>query len=76
MRLNLISAIALVLVIIGALNWGLVGLFEFDVVAALFGPMSLVTRAIYVVVGFSALCVAYHWAAARTRDPERVDAVR
>ena len=39
------------LVIIGALNWGLVGLFQFDLVAALFGAMSLVSRAIYAIVG-------------------------
>jgi uncharacterized membrane protein YuzA (DUF378 family) len=43
------------LLIIGGLNWGLVGLFGFDLVAAIFGEMSLLTRAVYMVVGFCAL---------------------
>lgn len=47
--------LALTLVIIGGLNWGLVGLFNFDVVAAIFGEMSAATRVIYVLVGLSAL---------------------
>jgi uncharacterized membrane protein YuzA (DUF378 family) len=45
----------LVLVIIGGLNWGLVGLMEFDLVAALFGAGSLVTNLVYVIVGLAAL---------------------
>jgi uncharacterized membrane protein YuzA (DUF378 family) len=45
----------LVLVIIGGLNWGLVGLMEFDLVAALFGVGSTVTNLIYVLVGLAAL---------------------
>ena len=44
-----------VLMIIGALNWGLVGLFQFNLVAFLFGSMSLLTRIIYVLVGLSAV---------------------
>lgn len=43
--------IALTLVIIGALNWLLIGLFEFDLVAILFGEMSLFSRVIYSLVG-------------------------
>lgn len=43
------------LIIIGALNWGLVGLFELDLVAYLLGDMSLATRIIYSVIGISAL---------------------
>ena len=39
--------IALVLVIIGALNWGMVGLFDFDLVAALFGPFTAAARAVH-----------------------------
>ena len=44
-----------VLVLIGALNWGLVGLFRFDLVARLFGEMSMLTRIIYILVGLSAI---------------------
>ena len=43
------------LMFIGALNWGLVGLFNFDLVAFLLGEMTLWTRIIYVLVGISAL---------------------
>ena len=50
-----INLITLVLLIVGGLNWGLVGLFEFDLVAALFGEMSTLARIVYVLVGLSAL---------------------
>jgi uncharacterized membrane protein YuzA (DUF378 family) len=43
------------LLIIGGLNWGLVGFFQFDLVAAIFGEMSLLTRVVYAVVGVCAL---------------------
>ena len=49
------ATVALVLLIVGGLNWALVGLFNLDFVAALFGRMTLVSRAIYVVVGLAAL---------------------
>lgn len=58
MRLNTIAIVALVLTIIGALNWGLVGLFQFDLVAALLGPMSMATRAVYVLVGIAGIVLA------------------
>lgn len=47
--------IALTLVIVGALNWLLVGLFKFDLVATLFGSMSLLTRIVYTLVGISGI---------------------
>lgn len=51
-----INIITLFLVIIGGLNWGLVGLFEFDLVAALFGGQdSAPARIVYVLVGISAV---------------------
>lgn len=50
-----ITKITLLLLIVGGLNWGLVGLFGFDLVAALFGEMSLLSRIIYTLVGASAL---------------------
>lgn len=47
---------ALALVIIGAINWGLIGIFGFDLVGALFGgQMSVISRIIYTVVGLSGL---------------------
>ena len=50
-----ILGIALALTIIGGINWGLVGLFNFDLVAAILGPMSTAARAVYVVVGIAAV---------------------
>jgi hypothetical protein len=53
--LSTIGVIALVLLIVGGLNWALVGLFRVDLVAALFGVMSPVSRLVYILVGLSAL---------------------
>ncbi|TAH68643.1 MAG: DUF378 domain-containing protein [Anaerolineaceae bacterium] len=47
--------IALVLVAIGAINWGLIGFFEFDLVRAIFGEMTLVSRIVYALVGIAGL---------------------
>jgi uncharacterized protein len=57
--LNAVDWIALILVIVGGLNWGLVGAFNFDLVAAIFGAMSTVTRIVYVLVGIAAIyCIS------------------
>lgn len=51
-----LQKIALVLTIIGALNWGLVGLFEFDLVASLFGGADqVVSRIIYTLIGLAGI---------------------
>ena len=46
---------ALALVIVGAVNWGLIGFFRFDLVAFLFGEMTLLSRIVYAVVGICGL---------------------
>ena len=54
-----LRVIAFSLVVIGALNWGLVGLFEFDLVAALFGgQMQPLSRIVYTLVGIAGIAVA------------------
>ena len=54
------DTLALILVIIGALNWGLVGLFQFDLVASLFGGMSgTFARIIYTLVGLAGVWGSY-----------------
>jgi len=54
--MNIIKRIALALVIIGAINWGLIGLFRFDLVAAIFGGQAAgLSRLIYTLVGLSGL---------------------
>lgn len=53
--MRIVNTITLLLLIVGGLNWGLVGLQGFDLVAALFGEMSALSRIVYVLVGASAL---------------------
>ena len=53
--MKVVNTLTLVLLIVGGLNWGLVGLFGFDLVAAIFGAMSPLSRVVYVLVGVSAL---------------------
>lgn len=50
-----LDIIALTLVVIGAINWGLIGFFGFDLVASLFGSMSLFSRVVYALVGIAGL---------------------
>jgi uncharacterized protein len=57
--MNAVDWIAMVLLIVGGINWGLVGLFGFDLVAAIFGEMSALSRLVYVLVGASALWCLY-----------------
>jgi uncharacterized protein len=52
---NAFAWIVMTLLIIGGLNWGLVGLFNFDLVATLFGQMTVLSRIVYVLVGAAAL---------------------
>lgn len=51
----ILDAIAFILVLIGAINWGLIGFFSFDLVAALFGDMSTFSRIVYGLVGLAGL---------------------
>ncbi len=53
--MKILYYIALTLVIVGAINWLLIGLFSFDLVATLFGEMSLLSRIVYSLVGISGL---------------------
>ena len=50
-----------ILIIIGALNWGLVGFFKFDLVAAIFGEKSAVSRFVYAIVGLAAVLYIILW---------------
>jgi uncharacterized membrane protein YuzA (DUF378 family) len=50
-----LDLIAMILLLIGGLNWGLVGIFNFDLVAAIFCDMSVVSRIVYTLVGVSAI---------------------
>ena len=52
---KVLDATALTIAIIGAINWGLIGIFRFDLVAFLFGDMSWLSRIVYIIVGLCGL---------------------
>jgi len=55
-KMNAVDWVAFVLVIVGALNWGLVGFFQYDLVANIFGgPAAIISRIVYALVGLAAL---------------------
>ena len=56
-----LDVICAVLVVVGALNWGLVGAANFDLVATLFGPMSVLSRLVYVLVGVAGVYQGLGW---------------
>lgn len=58
-RMTAIDWVPMLLLIVGGINWGLVGLINVDLVAAIFGEGSLAARIVYVVVGLSALYALY-----------------
>ena len=53
--MKVIDTIALILIIIGAINWGLIGIFNFNLVDSIFDTMSVISRIIYTLVGISGL---------------------
>lgn len=56
--MHIVKIITFVLVLVGALNWGLVGAFGIDLVALIFGDMTLLSRIVYILVGVSAILYA------------------
>ena len=57
---NVVDMIALILLIVGGLNWGLVGLFSFDLVAFLFGSIAILQNVVYTLVGVAAIYTIYY----------------
>jgi uncharacterized membrane protein YuzA (DUF378 family) len=62
-----LDILAAVLLVVGGLNWGLVGILDFDLVATLFGDGAMLARAVYTLVGLSALYQAAQWKAIQRR---------
>lgn len=58
-NLNTLDWVAFVLLIIGGINWGMIGIFNIDLVGSLFGSMTGVVRAVYVLVGISAIYTVF-----------------
>lgn len=63
-----LDVIALILVVIGAINWGLIGFFQFNLVDSLFGTMSSFSRIIYALVGIAGLYALSFFGRDRDRD--------
>lgn len=66
--MKLIDIIAAILLVIGGINWGLVGAFEFDLVAKLLGVMTMPAKVVYILVGLAAVyqalflkCIQSRW---------------
>ncbi|MFT5872485.1 MAG: uncharacterized membrane protein YuzA (DUF378 family) [Clostridium sp.] len=57
-KLNIIDKLSFIFVLVGALNWGLLGLLNFNLVSFIFGSVPFLARAIYILVGFSAVNIA------------------
>lgn len=58
-QMSVLGWIAFILVIVGGLNWGLVGAFNFDLVSMVFGSMSTLARIVYVLVGLGAIYMVF-----------------
>ncbi len=60
-KMKVLDYTILTFVVIGAINWGLIGFFDFDLVSTLFGQMSMLTRIIYALVGIGGLyAISYY----------------
>ena len=68
-KLNAIDWITLILVIVGAVNWGLIGLFDIDLVATLFGQMTFMSRLVYAIVGIAGVYLAFDTMQLAKKEP-------
>lgn len=58
-KLSILELVVVILLIVGGLNWGLVGLFDYNVVTVIFGAGTLINRVVYILVGLAALFKIY-----------------
>ena len=72
MKMNAVDYVAFVLVVVGGLNWGLVGAFEFNLVDTLFGEGSALSRVVYVLVGLAAVYLAVSVLSKSAKKPAAV----
>ena len=66
-EMRTVDVVAAILLVVGGLNWGLVGLINLDLVARIFGDMSVLSRIVYILVGVAALYQAVQWKAIQRR---------
>lgn len=65
--MKVLDVIAVILIIVGGLNWGLVGIFSFDLIATIFGIMSVVSRIVYILFAIGAIYQIVFWNAIKKR---------
>ena len=70
MERNWLDIVALILIIIGAINWGLIGFFDINLVALLFGSMSWLSRIVYALVGLCGLYLLNFYSLVATEGQE------
>lgn len=63
--MKILDIVAFILLIVGGLNWGLVGAFDFDLVGTIFGAGTLLSRLVYILVGLSAVYKLFQWNCAK-----------
>jgi uncharacterized membrane protein YuzA (DUF378 family) len=61
MKMGGASTAIMGLVVVGAINWGLIGAFDWDLVNTIFGSWPMVVRIVYILVGLAGLWVLYDW---------------
>jgi uncharacterized membrane protein YuzA (DUF378 family) len=66
-EMKAIDFLSVILVVVGAMNWGLVGVFQFNLVTALFGDATILSRLVYTLVGAAGLFQALQWKAIQGR---------
>jgi uncharacterized membrane protein YuzA (DUF378 family) len=71
--MKVVTAVALVLVLVGGLNWGLVGAFDYNLVDSLFGEGSGVSRTVYVLVGLAAVWKLVVWLMPKASNDSTVE---
>lgn len=62
-----LDVVAAILLVVGGLNWGLVGALRFDLVATIFGDMTILSRIVYILVGVAAIYQGLFWKAIQGR---------
>ncbi len=66
--MKVLNCVCLTIAIIGAINWGLIGFFDFNLVSAIFGDATAFSRVIYALVGLSGLYMISMYGRATSRD--------
>lgn len=73
MEMSTVDKVSMILLVIGGLNWGLVGFFEYDLVAEIFGAGEALSRFIYALVGIAAVYTVYKMATMMSAEGKKTE---